>query len=204
MIRTFVLPSAARRAVLLAGAVVLLSACGGHESSSGTAMNHGGALPSVSGTPAGTLNDADVAFAQHMIPHHQQALKMATLADGRASAAEVKELAAEIKRAQQPEIDTMNGWLTAWGQPMPMEGEDHSSMPGMMSEEDMAELGQASGTAFDKRFLTMMISHHEGAITMARGQIAEGANPDAKALAQTIATDQQAEITTMKAIQARL
>ncbi len=206
-----------RRGILAGTAVIatlLLSACGGGDnSSSGSGMDHGGRTPSEIGSAsAAAFNDADVRFAQSMIPHHRQALEMAAMADGRAADAEVKELAGNIKAAQQPEIDTMNEWLAAWGKPTPMPsmsmggmpGMEHGSMPGMMSEADMRKLMSAEGTAFDKMFLTMMISHHEGAIEVAEQETAQGSDPDAKALAEKIIADQQAEITTMKDVLARL
>jgi uncharacterized protein (DUF305 family) len=207
MTRSF-LPRRGVLASVAVAAALVLSACGGSDSSS-SGSGHGGMTMSPSGAPASAaaFNDADVTFAQAMIPHHQQAVEMAALAGGRATSAEVKDLAAKIKAAQQPEIDTMTGWLTAWGRPaaMPgmsmspdMGGMNHSSMPGMMSDADMNKLAGAKGAAFDKQFLTMMISHHEGAITMARQESAQGSNPDAVALAKTIVTDQEAEITTMK------
>ena len=77
-------------------------------------------------------------------------------------------------------------------------------MPGMMSDADMEKLMAASGKEFDTEFLRMMITHHQGAITMAQDEVANGKNPDAVKLAQQIATSQQAEIDTMKSIQARL
>ena len=216
MLRNFFPPSAVLRRGLLAGAAVtatlVLSACGGgDDSSSGSGMDHGGGM-ATSAAPSSstaTSNDADVTFAQNMIKHHQQAITMAALADTRAANADVKELAQKIREAQQPEIDTMNEWLTAWGQaaPMPSMGTesampdmDHASMPGMMTDDDMKKLMNAKGAAFDKQFLTMMISHHEGAMQMAQQEVAQGSNPDAKALAQKIVTDQQAEITTMKSL----
>ena len=215
MMRSTALPSTVLRRGLLAGAAVaaavLLSACGGDDSSAGSGMDHGGMTPSAAASAsAGTFNDADVMFAQSMIEHHKQAIEMASMAAGRAADAQVKELAGKIKAAQQPEIDTMNEWLTAWGKPMAMPsmsmgtGMEHGSMPGMMSDADMTKLMGATGTAFDKQFLTMMIKHHEGAIEMAKQETAQGSNPDAKALAQKIVTDQQAEITTMNGILARL
>src|SRR3569833_236473 len=100
-----------------------------------------------------------------MIGHHRQAVQMAAMAEGRASGPGVKELAAKIKDAQQPEIDTMNEWLTAWGKPAPMPGTsmtpgmpgmDHGAMPGMMSAEDMSKLMSAKGAAFDKQFLPLL------------------------------------------------
>jgi uncharacterized protein (DUF305 family) len=77
-------------------------------------------------------------------------------------------------------------------------------MPGMMSAADMAKLEAATGKEFDKQFCTMMIDHHEGAVAMAKDELADGANPEAKAMAQQIITAQQAEITQMKQILARL
>ncbi|MBB4742069.1 uncharacterized protein (DUF305 family) [Actinoplanes octamycinicus] len=213
------LSSPAWRRGLLAGAALsaalAVSACGGSDSSSDSGMNHGGMTPAATASAAApaTFNDADVMFASMMIPHHQQAVEMAALADGRAAGTEVKDLAGKIKAAQQPEIDTMSRWLTAWGHPMPattasgmpgMSGMEHGSMPGIMSQADMDKLTAAKGAAFDKQFLTMMISHHEGAITMAQQEVAQGSDPDAKALAQNIITAQQAEITTMKGLLGKL
>ena len=174
---------------------LLLSGCGGSTSDAG----HDGMTMAPTSVAASTaaFNDADVTFAQSMIPHHQQAVQMAALADGRAAGAEVKSLAGKIKAAQQPEIDTMNGWLTAWGRPAAMSGMS-MTMPGMMSDADMDKLMNANGAAFDKQFLTMMISHHEGAIAMAQQEAAQGTNPDAVALAKKIITDQRAEITQMR------
>lgn len=217
MMRTSVLPSSVVRRGLLAGAALtatlLLSACGGDSPSSSSDSGGMTMAPNSAPASAATFSDADVTFAQNMIAHHQQAIEMAAMADGRAANAEVTALAAKIKAAQQPEIDTMNGWLAAWGEPMvmpstsmgsDMPSRDHSSMPGMMSDAEMNELMAAKGVAFDKRFLTMMISHHEGAIQMAQQETVQGSNTDAKALAEKIVTDQRAEITTMKSLLAKL
>ena len=175
-------------AAILATALITLAACGG-GSDSDTAEGH---------------NDADVTFAQQMIPHHQQAIEMAKAAETRAESQEVKDLAADIEAAQDPEIETMTGWLESWGEDVPdegMSGMDHMSsddMPGMMSEDDMTELEDATGAEFDQMFLTMMIEHHEGAIEMAKTEQADGESADAKALADDIETAQTAEIQTMQ------
>lgn len=150
-------------------------------------------------------NKADAEFAQMMVPHHQQALEMADLASTRASSAEVKSLAAEIKAAQQPEIDKMNAWLKIWGVAIggsSMEGMGHGdgTGEGMMSEGDMSSLEGESGTAFDSDFLTMMIRHHQGAITMAGYELDKGQNAQALALAASIQITQQAEIDQMRAL----
>jgi uncharacterized protein (DUF305 family) len=73
----------------------------------------------------------------------------------------------------------------------------HGTMPGM-SGQDMAALGQASGASFDRQFLIMMISHHQGALTMAATELRDGVNPGAKALAQRISDSQTAQISQMR------
>lgn len=148
-------------------------------------------------------NDADATFALQMIPHHRQAIEMAELAQTRAESQEVKDLAADIEAAQDPEIQTMTGWLESWGEDVPDAGEGghHMStedMSGMMSEGGMADLGTASGAEFDQMFLSMMIEHHEGAIEMARTEQSEGEYPDAVEMAEDIETAQTEEIQTMQ------
>ncbi|WP_412542944.1 DUF305 domain-containing protein [Longispora sp. K20-0274] len=199
------------RRVALAGAtaalaLALTAACG--DGMGG--MHHDSAKPTVAGTVSGAaFNDADVMFAQMMIPHHQQAVTMATLAETRAGDPELKKIAAAIKDAQDPEITTMTGWLTGWKQPTAAPG-GHSmpgmsaTMPGMLSAEELAALTTASGTAFDRLFARGMIAHHNGAITMARDEEAKGANPDAKALAASIEKSQAAEVEALQKILNRL
>lgn len=153
-----------------------------------------------------TFNDADVTFAQEMIPHHRQAVEMAALAEDRAADPEVLELAEDIEAAQAPEIATMTGWLESWGEEVPADSMGHAdmghgsadAMPGMMSAEDMASLEQADGDAFDRLFLELMVAHHQGALEMARTEQEQGENPDAVALAEKIEADQRAEISLMQ------
>lgn len=156
---------------------------------------------STSGSDAASHNEADVAFATGMIPHHQQALEMAEVAAERAADPKVKDLANRIEKAQDPEIEQMSGWLRDWGQPVPTPGgghAGHSGMPGMMSDAEMGSLMKASGADFDRMFLEMMIRHHEGAIEMAKEEQDKGANAEAKQLAGSIATSQSAEIEEMR------
>ncbi|WP_328690301.1 DUF305 domain-containing protein [Streptomyces phaeochromogenes] len=196
-----------RRTALAAAAAVaalVLAACGGN-SDTGTADTSPGTTASAS-APAGKRNQADVTFAQGMIPHHRQAIAMADMAETRASSSDVKVLASQIKKAQDPEIETMSAWLTAWGEEVPqgtdgMDGMDHgdaSSMPGMMNNQQMDDMRDASGKAFDTMFLTMMIEHHEGAVEMAQTEKTQGAYGPAKTLADDIITAQTAEITQMR------
>ena len=155
------------------------------------------------------FNDADVTFATSMIPHHQQALEMVHLMTGRQVDPAVQELAGQIEKAQAPEIETMSGWLRDWGKPVPaatrsgdshdMGGMDMGShdMPGMMSTDDMTALEQVGGAEFQKMWLQLMVRHHEGAITMAKSELSDGKNRDARKLAQSIIDGQQAEIDRM-------
>lgn len=144
-------------------------------------------------------NDADVAFAQGMIPHHEEAVEMADMALKQAASPKVKDLAGRIKEAQGPEISQMKGWLEDWNEPA-MSGSPGMQMPGMMSDAEMGQLEKAGGAAFDKLFLESMIRHHEGAVTMAREEQAKGQFPEAKVLASRIVDAQQAEITEMKGL----
>ena len=180
-------------------AALALAGCGNAKDNT---SNNG----STGGSQSTSFNDADVTFAQSMIPHHQQAVVMAKMAESHASSPEVKSLAAKIEAAQGPEIATMTGWLNTWGKAVPsgtgMGGMDHNmggdGMPGMMGESEMTDLDKAMGTGFDRMFLTMMIEHHTGAIEMAKTEQADGQNPDAVVLAKKIEADQTAEIAVMK------
>lgn len=191
-------------ALVLAGAL-LLGACGNNDGTSGTTTEP--TPKATTSAAAAAFNDADVTFAQDMIPHHRQAVDMAELAETRAESPQVKKLAAQIKAAQDPEIQTMTGWLEEWGKDVPedmgdMEGHGGmdmgDDMPGMMSSEDMDKLEAAKGAQFDKLFLDMMIEHHEGAVEMAKTEQADGKYATAKQLAATIEKAQTAEIATMR------
>lgn len=208
----------------MAGALTV-SACSntsaGHDMSSMSAsQTTSAAAPSTAVTqPAQAHNDADVAFAQGMIPHHQQAIEMSDILLSKQGVdPQVVTLAEQIKAAQGPEIDKMKGWLTDWGVSMTsspgmsnmpgmppmsgMPGHDMGDMGGggMMSAQDMAALEDAQGAAASKLFLTQMIEHHKGAIAMAQTEVDSGQFPAAVEMAQSIITSQQQEIDAMNAM----
>src|SRR5581483_4407141 len=143
-----------RTALFLATVAIATAALAACSDSSMPGLDHGN-MPNTSAVSA-TANTADVQFAQMMIPHHAQAVEMADLAATKASDPELKAISATIKSAQQPEIDTMTGWLKAWNQPTAQPGGHDmpgmGSMPGMMSEQDMSALRAASGVDFDRQF----------------------------------------------------
>ena len=209
--------------IATAVAAALMAGCGGNTTSTTNPPPTVAAPTSVVSQPQ-AHNQADVTFAQQMIPHHAQAVAMSQHAAQQAASAQVKDLAKRIEAAQQPEIDRMTAWLRSWNAQVPsttdsgmpgmdhggmssgMPGMDHGGMspgtgpgmPGMMSDEQMQQLGQARGAVFDRMFLQMMVDHHEGAISMAQSELRNGHNADAKALAQDIITAQQREITEMR------
>ena len=198
-----------RWATIAAAALMLAAGCGSPQATSPTSQAPAAPAPASSQPAEAGHNDADIAFAQQMIPHHAQAIAMAEMATTHATSPKVRELADNIKQAQQPEIDQMTGWLQTWGAEVPstnpndMGDMDHASggaMPGMMSPEQMNQMNQAGGAQFDRMFLEMMIEHHKGAIEMAQTELNDGEYSEAKQLAQKIITDQQAEITQMQTL----
>jgi uncharacterized protein (DUF305 family) len=186
------------RTLLAAAAATLLMLTGCSGDGEETTTKDG------SGAAATEHNDADVRFAQDMIPHHEQALEMAESA---AASADVRELAAAIAAAQGPEIETMTSWLEDWGEEVPS-GTNHADMghggmdemPGMMDAEQMGALSGAMGADFDSTWLEMMIEHHGGAVEMAKVQQEDGQYAEAVALAERIEADQLAEIEVMRAL----
>lgn len=197
-IRTLATPAIALTAVLA------LAGCSdtGATGNGMPGMEHGNGSSSA---PATNANEADIMFATMMIEHHRQAIEMSDAVLTKEDVdPRVTSLAEDIKAAQQPEIDLLEGWLEEWGADSGtgMDGMDHGD--GMMTEEDMQDLEAATGPDASRLFLEQMIEHHNGAITMAQDQVDDGQNPDAVALAQKIVDDQSAEIETMEDILASL
>ncbi|MGC5617694.1 DUF305 domain-containing protein [Georgenia sp. Z1491] len=192
--------TAATAALALAAALVLAGCSAGSEDDS-TPVTEDDSTEQAAG-----VNDADVMFASMMIVHHEQAIEMSNIVLAKDDVdPEVATLAEEIKAAQGPEINQLNGWLDDWGvdpDEREIDGMDHGD--GMMSEEDLAALEAASGTEASRLFLEQMIVHHEGAVEMAQTQVEDGSDPAAIELAQTIIDDQTAEIQEMEDLLASL
>lgn len=139
---------------------------------------------------------ADIAFAQMMIPHHEQAVVMSEYALANTDNPQILVLAQEILDAQGPEIKQMNVILERFDSNMG--GHDGHTMAGMLTDQELEALQAAKGTEFDQLFLIGMIAHHEGAIDMANDVLAAGADPEVRVLAETIIAGQQAEIELMQ------
>jgi len=159
------------------------------------------AASSAENSPVDAHNDADVMFAQMMIPHHQQALELSALVPERSTDPQVVALAAAIAGEQQPEIDFMTSTLRQWGvDPGGMShpsGHGGTTMKGMVDGNTLARLKSLTGPEFDTLWMQSMIAHHQGAIGMARAEVDAGKNPEMTALAGSIITAQQAEIDRM-------
>lgn len=209
-------PSPGRLAALSIGALVfvLAAACGGAGPR---------AVPSAPATSTAELealyrarvdsalarfSDADAAFMTRMIGHHAQALEMAALVPARAASAEIRTLAARITTAQEAEIELMRRWLedrglVAWTGDHDPDGGHPPDAPGMLTPDQMRTLEAAEGAAFDSLFLTRMIQHHEGAVTMVERLFA---TPEAARDASTfriasgIQVDQRSEIARMESL----
>jgi uncharacterized protein (DUF305 family) len=186
-----------------AAIVALVAGCGSGDTGASSQSTAGGTSTSAESTGQAEHNDQDVAFAQGMIPHHQQAVDMAKTAAEKATNPQVKDLAGRIQGAQDPEIQQLTAMLDQWDASMSdMPGMDHGGMSGdgMMTDEEMRQLDTAIGADFDRLWVQMMIKHHQGAVAMAKSELAQGKNADAKALAQKIVDAQEAEITEMQAL----
>lgn len=137
-------------------------------------------------------SSGDVMFAEMMIPHHQQAIEMSELALAKSSNPDILKLAKEIKGAQTPEIDQMKSWSG-------VRADSHMghAMMGMLNDDEISALREASGAEFDRLFLVGMIKHHEGAIDMAE-MIVDSGNSEVAALGKSIIQVQNREIAYMK------
>jgi uncharacterized protein (DUF305 family) len=158
------------------------------------------------------FTEADVRFMNGMVHHHAQALEMARLVPDRTQTSSIRILAARITNSQRDEIALMQEWLRRRNQTVPelhemesgvmVHGGDHGGhMPGMLTAAQLAELAAARGPEFDRLFLTYMIQHHEGAVTMVHdlfGTDGAAQDEDAFRLASDVQVDQITEINRMK------
>ena len=189
-----------KRFASIVSLIVVLAACGSSHNMDG--MNKSESETEMVGSSA-DFNDEDVHFLQMMIPHHEQAIEMSDIAlDPTIEASDaVKGLAAQIKGAQDPEITQMNKWLTDLGKTEMDSSMDMSGkMDGMLTADQLMNLGTLRGAEFDSAWIKAMIGHHEGAVEMATVVIAKGSNSQVRILAEAIIIGQQKEIGTLKAL----
>ncbi|MFD4351919.1 DUF305 domain-containing protein [Nocardia sp. NPDC058518] len=196
--------SISRTHVLVAAAATVLLAAGCSDDSTTathTAEHSTTTTTTTTSAAAGTeFNDADVSFLQMMYPHHAQAVEMAKMVPSHTQNQQLIALAAQVEKAQAPEMQQITDLLAGFGEPAPSATEGHGGhgMPGMMTDAQMSSLQAANGADFDRQWLEMMIAHHEGAVAMAETELSGGVNPQSRQLATKIMADQEAEIATMR------
>ena len=165
-----------------------------------------------------TTDSVDAGFSRDMSRHHLQGVEMANLAPQQSQDPEVRQLAFDISSTQTNQAGRMQGWLSLWGLPFSggtvmawmggdMSGHDMSGgdtnasasglMPGMATEEELADLRGLTGVQFDVEFLRLMIRHHQGGKEMAEYAATNAEQPVVRSLARSIADTQAAEVATM-------
>ena len=189
---------------------------GGRQMSTMPARAPGGGPAAVAQARADSARhpytEADIHFMSGMIGHHAQAIVMARWAPTHEASPAIRRLADRIINAQQDEIASMQRWLADRQLPVPearptgmrmmMNGVEHDMlMPGMLTESQMKELDQARGPEFDRLFLTFMIQHHRGAVSMVKDLFdSYGAGQDETVFkfASDVNVDQSTEIARME------
>ncbi len=213
-----VCPDSFHRSAAIAATLALVAAIGCRGQPAGSPpqpaelMGEAAAIARASADSARyPYTEADIRFMSGMIHHHAQAIKMARLAPTHGASPAVVRLTERIINAQADEIVLMSDWLSARRQPVPEpnpEGMTHTMggaqhvmlMPGMLTEAQMKELDAARGEEFDRLFLTFMIQHHKGAVSMVRELFAaHGAGQDETVFkfASDVEVDQTTEINRM-------
>jgi uncharacterized protein (DUF305 family) len=150
---------------------------------------------SAEAPPPAVHNDQDVVFAQRMIPHHQQAVDMAAMVPSRTANPTLRVVAIHISTDQRAEISMLTDLLKQWG--APTSAPAAMSMEGMVDDATMRRLPSLSGAEFDTVWITAMIGHHRGAVTMSQAELANGQSPDAQKMARLIINAQLREISYM-------
>jgi uncharacterized protein (DUF305 family) len=192
-----------------------LAACGGAQRSAARGPSPVGLAAAEAKARADSARwpytEGDIRFMSHMIHHHAQAIKMAEWAPSHGASPAVIRLSERVVNAQKDEIALMQRWLEDRKQPVPepnpdgvkmkMDGVDHVMlMPGMLTETQMKELDAARGEDFDRLFLTFMIQHHRGAVSMVKELFqSHGAGQDETVFkfAADVEVDQTTEINRM-------
>ncbi|GAB3438822.1 DUF305 domain-containing protein [Actinophytocola sediminis] len=180
---------------LLIAVLLVLTGCG-------SALTTGTEQPVSASAPPldGSFNDTDVMFLQMLIPHHQQGLRLAELAEDKGGRAEVREFAAAVVATQTDELTDVEAWLTDWNQPTaadPDPNAHHGHGDGLHSPDDpvaVTALAEAEPATFDATFVNLFTGHQHGAVELARMELAEGRHPDARDLATRIVESRTAQV----------
>jgi uncharacterized protein (DUF305 family) len=171
-----------------------------------TSCGHPAGGPNVGHTDSSAAqaahNDADVAFVRNMLPHHQQGVFLAVMVPAHTLNPDLRVIAAHIGADQQAEIQTLKLLLAQWHERAEPDhgggaGHDGMAMAGIVDQSTIDHLQSLDGAAFDSMWARSMISHHQGAVTMAQAEITHGQSVDAIHVATLIVDAQQREIARM-------
>ncbi len=188
--------------VVLVG-VVIVMAVSSNSNDGHFGMNHSSMMDSDEKADRRNLTGADIMFLQMMIPHHQQAVDISNLALTKSKDPELLALATAIRDGQADEIVQMKQWLADAGASLDMGHSMGDSMGGMLNEQQLAALKNASGSTFDRLWLEGMTGHHDGALHMTQ-MIEDASNPTIKKFGQDIVALQTAQIEQMKEMLKRI
>lgn len=188
--------------VVLVG-VVIVMAVSSNSNDGHFGMNHSSMMDSDEKADSSNLTGADIMFLQMMIPHHQQAVDISNLALTKSKDPELLALATAIRDGQADEIVQMKQWLADAGASLDMGHSMGDSMGGMLNEQQLAALKNASGSTFDRLWLEGMTGHHDGALHMTQ-MIEDASNPTIKKFGQDIVALQTAQIEQMKEMLKRI
>jgi len=195
-------------------ALLALTACA--TASRQSSSSNGAPAPSAADTSRGgrAYTAADVRFMAGMIHHHAQAVLIAGWAPTHEASASLRALCERIVVGQNDEIALASRWLQQHNQPVPEMDTEHAMMPGMhgpmmpgmLTAEQLQQLDRARGAEFDRLFLTLMIQHHQGAITMVNELFASAGGEEEVVyrFASDVFADQTTEIDRMQKMLAAL
>lgn len=183
---------------LVFGAVggLLLTGCGAPPAASPSSVS---VAPAARAETAAVANETDVMFAQMMLAHHEQTLRIVRLAKDRTVRATVRTLIAAIEVTERDEARTLAAWLASWHRPATMDPSAHGERGGAHGTEpgDIDALARAGGVDFEAVLLNTLIAHQHQAVEIARLETASGVNPGARALAERIDQSRMAEVRLM-------
>jgi len=199
-----------KRATLIIGLLALLTP-GLLAACSGTADSDAVPLAVHTAPNGDRYNDADLEFLNDMTQHHAQAILMVAMTGTHPLSPAAQRVAEDIRSTNGPQVEEMVDWLQDWDEPVPETSMDHahgddvadsySSLPGMATDEELSALETLAGSELDRRWLTLMVNHHEGAITLTEAELDLGVYGPARELATVIQRTQRQQLERITALE---
>ncbi|MFC3448137.1 DUF305 domain-containing protein [Amycolatopsis speibonae] len=186
-------------ALVLVAGLVALAGCGAGDGSPNTAGAPLTPVPQSGAPVAAEYNDADVMFLQMMLAHNDQGVEIVKLVKAKqAQKQELKDLAAAIEATQRTESTDMRNWLKKWGKPetgsMDPNAHHHHGGDGLTDKGLLDALSKKDGSEFTLDFADIFVAHQHNGVALARTELKDGKNPEAKALAQRVMDSRTGEV----------